>query len=317
VDSGKVRDVLDWKPPTSITQVHNFLGLAGYYQRFILNFSKILKPMTELLKKGNKYVWSKDYEEAFKTLKKLLTTSPVLVQPDIAKSFDVYCDASGTGLGCVLMQEGWVISYSSWQLRRHEENYLTHNLELAAMVMALRTWWHYLLGNVVHIYMDHKGLKYIFTHLDLNMRQRRWLELIKDYELEVRCHPGKANVVADTLSRKANYNYLCTVHSTGEESSTWVLPDLLVFNITLTPTLRSEIIAAQKSDKGMRLINGRIREGDLKVTGFHEDAEGTLWFKDRLVVQRREALKRKFFDEARTLRYSIHPGSTKMYHDLR
>jgi hypothetical protein len=106
VDSGKVRDVLDWKPPTSITQVHNFLGLAGYYQRFILNFSKILKPMTELLKKGNKYVWSKDYEEAFKTLKKLLTTSPVLVQPDIAKSFNVYCDASGTGLGCVLMQEG-------------------------------------------------------------------------------------------------------------------------------------------------------------------------------------------------------------------
>jgi hypothetical protein len=106
VDPSKVRDVLDWKPPTSVTQVHSFLGLAGYYRWFILNFSKILKPITELLKKGNKYGWSQDYDEAFKTLKKLLMTSPVLAQPDIAKSFDVYCDASGTSLGCVLMQEG-------------------------------------------------------------------------------------------------------------------------------------------------------------------------------------------------------------------
>jgi hypothetical protein len=139
VDPGKVRDVLNWKPPISVTQVRNFLGLADYYRRFILNFSKILKPITELLKKGNKYVWSKDFEEAFKTLKKLLTTSPVLAQLDIAKSFDVYCDAFGTGLGCVLMQEGRVISYSSRQLRRHEENYPTHDLELAVVVMALRT----------------------------------------------------------------------------------------------------------------------------------------------------------------------------------
>jgi hypothetical protein len=106
VDPGKVRDVLDWKPPTSVTQVHSFLGLAGYYRWFILNFSKILKSITELLKKGNKYGWSQDYDEAFKTLKKLLMTSPVLAQPGIAKSFDVYCDASGTSLGCVLMQEG-------------------------------------------------------------------------------------------------------------------------------------------------------------------------------------------------------------------
>jgi hypothetical protein len=106
VDLGKVQDVLDWKPPKSVHQVRSFLGLAGYYRRFILNFSKISKPITELLKKGNKYVWSKDCDEAFQTLKKLLTTLPVLAQPNIAKPFDVYCDTSGTGLGCVLMQEG-------------------------------------------------------------------------------------------------------------------------------------------------------------------------------------------------------------------
>jgi hypothetical protein len=106
VDPGNVTDVLDWKTPTFVMQVCSFLGLACYYQRFILNFSKISKPITELLKKGNKYVWSKEYNEAFNPLKKLLTTSPMLAQPDITKPFAVYCDASGTSLGCVLMQEG-------------------------------------------------------------------------------------------------------------------------------------------------------------------------------------------------------------------
>jgi hypothetical protein len=151
VDPGKVKEVLEWKPPMTVSEVQSFLGLAGYYRRFILNFSKIAKPITELFKKGNKYVWSEACDEAFKHLKKLLTTSHVLAQPDTAKPFDVYCDASGTDLGGVLMQEGRVISYSSRQLRRHEEHYPTHDLELAAVVMALWTWRHYLLGNVVHI----------------------------------------------------------------------------------------------------------------------------------------------------------------------
>jgi hypothetical protein len=270
VDPGKVRDVLDWKPPKSAHQARSFLGLAGYYRRFILNFSKISKLITEVLKKDTKYVWSKDCDEAFQTLKKLLTTSLVLAQPDIAKPFDVYCDASGTGLGGVLMQEGRVISYSSWQLRRHKENYPTHDLELAVVVMALRTWRHYLLGNVVHIYTNHKSLKYIFTQLDLNMRQRRRLELIKDYELELHYHPGKANIVADTLSHKAHCNYLPAVRLMGEESSTRVLPDLSLYNITLTPVLRGEIIAAQRN---MGYIKRRMQEGDPKVACFHEDAE--------------------------------------------
>jgi hypothetical protein len=154
-----------------VSKVRCFLGLVGYYRRLIPNFSKITKPITELLKKRNKYLWSETCDEAFKHLKRLLTTSPVLAQPDAIKPFDVYCDASGTGLGGVLMQEGRVISYSLRQLRRHEEHYPTHDLELAAVVMALRTRRHYLLGSVVHIYTDHKSLKYIFTQPDLNMRQ--------------------------------------------------------------------------------------------------------------------------------------------------
>jgi hypothetical protein len=150
--------------------VRSFLGLAGYYRRFILNFFKIAKPITKPLKKGNKYVWSIDCDEAFLTSKKLLTTSPVLAQPNIAKEFDVYYDASGTGLRCVLMQEGRMISYSSRQMRCHEEHYPTHDLELATIVMALRTWRHYLFENAVYIYTDYKSLKYIFTQPDLNMR---------------------------------------------------------------------------------------------------------------------------------------------------
>jgi hypothetical protein len=139
VNSSKVRDVLDWKPLRTVHQVHNFLGLIGYYRMFIPNFSKISKPTTELLKKGTKYVWSEDCDESFQTLKKLLTTSPVLTQLDITKSFDVYCDASGTSLGCVLMQEGRVIAYSSQQFRCHEEHYSTHDLKLTTVILALRT----------------------------------------------------------------------------------------------------------------------------------------------------------------------------------
>jgi hypothetical protein len=167
-----------------------------------------VKPITSLLKNDTKFIWSSKCNEAFEQLKVLLTTAPVLAQPDIENPFDVYCDASGNGLGCVLMQEGRMIAYASRQLRRHEEHYQTHDLELAAVVHALKIWRHYLLGNICHIYTDHKSLKYIFTQSELNMRQRRWLELIKDYELEIHYHLGKANVVADALSHKASCHCL-------------------------------------------------------------------------------------------------------------
>jgi hypothetical protein len=167
-----------------------------------------VKSITSLLKNDIKFKWSSECNKAFEKLKILLTTASVLAQPDIEKPFDVYCDASGSGLGCVLMQEGRVIAYASRQLRRHEEHYPTHDLELAAVVHALKIWRHYLLGNIYHIYTDHKSLKYIFIQSELNMRQRRWLELIKDYELEIHYHPGKDNVVADALSRKVSCHCL-------------------------------------------------------------------------------------------------------------
>ena len=131
-----------------------------------------------------------------------MTTSPVLATPDIHKEFVIYCDASRTGLGGVLMQEGRVVAYLSRQLRPHEENYATHDLELAAVVHALKTWRHYLLGKRYEIYTDHKGLKYTFTQRELNMRQRRWLDLIKDYDLCFQNRPRVAKVIENAISKK-------------------------------------------------------------------------------------------------------------------
>jgi hypothetical protein len=153
VDPSKVQQVMDWKPPTLVHQIRSFLGLAGYYRHFILDFSKIAKPMAKLLKKGVKFSWNEKCEEAFHTLRAHLTTAPVLAQPDNSKPFDVYCDASGIGLGCVLMQNNRVIAYASRALRTHEQNYPTHDLELAAVIHALKIWRHYLMGTKCDIYM--------------------------------------------------------------------------------------------------------------------------------------------------------------------
>jgi hypothetical protein len=128
--------------------------------------------MTKLLEKKVKFKWSLQFEEAFLILKKLLTTAPVLAQPNIEKSFDVFNDASDLGIGRVLMQDGRAIAYASRQLQCHEEHYPTHDLELLAIVHTLKVWRHYLLGNLVHIYTNHKNLKYLFTQPDLNMRQQ-------------------------------------------------------------------------------------------------------------------------------------------------
>ncbi|KAD4179563.1 hypothetical protein E3N88_28154 [Mikania micrantha] len=205
VDPSKVQAVMKWSSPKTPTEIRSFLGLAGYYRRFIQDFARIASPLTKLTKKDVKFVWSEDQEKAFNELKSKLTQAPVLTLPDGPDDFVVYSDASYLGLGCVLMQRGRVIACASRQLKVHEVNYPTHDLELAAVVFALKIWRHYLYGVKYTIYTDHKSLKYFFTQKELNMRQRRWIELLKDYDCEILYHPGKANVVADALSRKEEH----------------------------------------------------------------------------------------------------------------
>jgi hypothetical protein len=201
-DPAKVKEIMAWSILAIVTEIRSFLGLAGYYQRFNEWFSKIAKPMISLLEKLREFKWDEKCQDSFDQLKKWLMSPPVLVMPDLKKGFDIYCDACGQGLGCVLMQEGHVIAYASRQLRKHELNYPTHDLERAAVAHALKIWRHYIMGTKCQVYTDHKSLKYIFTQKDLNLRQHRWLELIKNYDLEIHYHPGKPNLVADALSRK-------------------------------------------------------------------------------------------------------------------
>ncbi|KAL1188120.1 hypothetical protein V5N11_003155 [Cardamine amara subsp. amara] len=151
--------------------------------------------MTKLTGKDVPFVWSDKCEESFVKLKEMLVSTPVLALPQHDEPYVVYTDASGSGLGYVLMQQGKVIAYASRQLRKHECNYPTHDLEMAAMVFALKIWRSYLYGGKVQVFTDHKSLKYIFTQPEMNLRQRRWMELVADYDLEIAYHPGKANLV--------------------------------------------------------------------------------------------------------------------------
>jgi hypothetical protein len=248
VDTGKVETVSNWQQPTNVSEIRNFLGLEGYIRRFIEGFSKFARPMTELLRKEKKFDWTESCERSFQELKRRLTTALVLTLPDIQRDFLVYCDASRQGLGCVLMQDGKVVAYASRQLKPHEQNFPTHDLEFAAVVHALKIWRHYLIGNNCEIYTDHKNLKYIFTQPDLNLRKIRWLELVKDYNLEIHYHPGKANVVADALSRKSYEKAVPKIAQLQEEMArlnVHIAPQGYIHQLSVQPTLEEKIRKAQ------------------------------------------------------------------------
>ncbi|KAL0405467.1 UNVERIFIED_CONTAM: Retrovirus-related Pol polyprotein from transposon [Sesamum latifolium] len=251
-DSGKVKAILEWEPPKNVSEVRSFLGLAGYYRRFIKDFSVIAKPLTNFLKKNAPFHWNDRCAQSFEELKKRLTSAPILALPSGDGGYVVYTDASRQGLGCVLMQHGKVIAYASRQLRLHEMNYPTHDLELAAIK-------------------------------ELNLRQRRWIELLKDYDCTIDYHPRKANIVADALSRK-------TVDQ---------LASMICYNMDYLTALRALDMHFS--------IGGDILLATMRVKPSLKDK-----IKD---VQ--EELRTEIIHEAHYAPYAMHPGSTKMYRDLR
>ncbi|GKF42821.1 putative reverse transcriptase domain-containing protein, partial [Tanacetum coccineum] len=192
VDPDKIESIKDWASPKTPTEIRQFLGLAGYYRRFIEGFSKIAKPMTKMTQENMKFDWSEKAEAAFQLLKQILCSAPILSLPEGSENFMVYCDASRKGLGAVLMQREKVIAYALGQLKTHEKNYTTHDLELGVVVFALKMWRHYLYDTKCVVFTDHNSLQHILDQKKLNMRQRRWLELLSDYDCEIRHHPKKA-----------------------------------------------------------------------------------------------------------------------------
>nr|GFA92236.1 retrotransposon protein, putative, Ty3-gypsy subclass [Tanacetum cinerariifolium] len=370
---------------------------------FVEGFSRLALPLTKLMRKGEKFVWNEEREKSFEELKQRLFSAPVLTLLSGSGGFQIYSDASKKGLGCALMQHGKVIAYASRQLNPYEVNFPTYDLELAAVVFALKIWRHYLYGESCDIFTDHKSLKYIFTQRELNMRQRRWLELLKDYDTNIQYHPGKANIVADALSEKSGMIAGIKAHSSPfsvHPGSTKMYHDLKQHfwwsgmkrdvatfvsrclicqqvkiehqwasgllqpldiprelnmrqrhwlellkdydtNIQYHPGIanvvadalsrKSGMIAAIKVEEeiihDLKRLDIELYKEDSEIwtiienldkqVEFHLDNDNVLWQNTRLVVPNDASLREALLTEAHSSPFSVHPGSTKMYHDLK
>ncbi|GJZ45382.1 putative reverse transcriptase domain-containing protein [Tanacetum coccineum] len=286
VDPAKIESIKDWASPKSPTEIRQFLGLAGYYRRFIEGFSKIAKPMTKLTQKKVMFVWGDKQEAAFQLLKQKLCSAPILALPEGSEDFIAYCDASIKGLGVVLMQR--------------DKCSLSRFGDTICMEPSVRC------SLIIRVFGKH-----ILNQKELNMRQRRWLELLSDYDCEIRYHPGKANVVADALSRKERIKPLrvrALVMTIGLDLPKQILN-------AQTEARKPENI--KNEDVGGMLIENSKDPEKLRTEKLEPRADGTLCLNGRSWLPCYGDLRTVIMHESHKSKYSIHPGSDKMYQDMK
>jgi hypothetical protein len=286
---------MEWPTSKDVYDIRSFMGLAGYYRRLIKRFSKIGCPITSLQKKGIKFTWTSKCEERFQELKYLFTHAPMLKIGDPENDFLMCTDAWKEGLRGFLMQEGRVIFYVSRKLNEHEINYVTHDLELAAIVHALKMWRHYLLGRKFVFMTDHFGLRHMFDQPKLNARKSRWMSLLSEFDFKIKQIKGKENKVVDSLSRSIKMIHLAVIS-------------------TCEIDVMERVKNAQETDTFFKTMTSYLRQAPtgIKYEGYQMLKEGLLTYRNRLYVPNCDNLKRFIMDELHKRPYTRHPGYQKM-----
>jgi hypothetical protein len=295
VDPDKIRSIMEWPTPKDVSDIRSFMGLVGYYRRFLKGFSKFGCPIIALQRKGVKFIWTPECEERFQSLKHLLTHAPMMKIADIDNDFLVCTDACKEGIRGVLMQEGSVVCYESQKLNEHEVNYVTHDLELAAIVHTLKMWRCYLLGRKFVLMTDHCGLQHLFDQPKLNARQARWMALLSEFDFEIKHIKGKENKVADALRR-----IMKTIH--------------LAAMRTYETNARERVRNAQEIDAFFETVTSYLEQelAGIKYEGYHMLDGGLLTYQNRLYIPSCDDLKRFIMDKFHKIPYTDHPGYQKM-----
>ena len=300
VDPEKIRTIMEWPIPKDVADIRSFMGLAGYYRRFVEGFSRVAYPINSLQKKGKVFKWTSECQRSFEQLKHLLTTAPILSIADPNKDYVVCTDASKEGVGGVLMQEGRVIAYESRKLKEHEQKYSTYDLELAVVIHALKMWRHYLLGRKFLLLTDHHSLTNYFSQPTLNTRQARWAYFLSRFDFEIKHLKGKEDRVVDALSRKVQC--VCKISVSKWQSTLFE---------------RIKIVADQ--DVVYQQIKQQVQQISGKETqqGYELDDVGMLYFNKRLYVPNEDSLRKLILDKFHISHYTGHPGYQKMVTGLR
>ncbi|GMQ12089.1 hypothetical protein CsSME_00054546 [Camellia sinensis var. sinensis] len=287
MEEDKVRAIKEWEPPTKVTELRSFLGLVNYYRRFIMGYSAIAAPLTDMLKKGQTWVWTEKCQDAFDKLKEAITKEPVLALPDCAKAYEVQTDASDFAIGGVLMQDGHPIAYESRKLNDTERRYTVQEKEMTAIIHCLRTWRHYLLGSKFVVKTDNVATSYFQTQKKLSPKQARWQDFLAEFDYIMEYKPGKANLVADALSRKAE---LATI-------------------VKLKGELLTLIKEGMEHDNLAKSLVAMAKEG--KTKRFWEE-NGILYTKGRRVyVPKWGNLRRNLIKECHDTQWAGHPGQRR------